>query len=975
VSKKTKSSAPVGAHRLQATPIALACALLMLGAGSAAVAQEAAQEAAQDMAQQAAQQAPKVAAAAQQDDAPVQTAGAPGLATVKITGIRSGIEAAISIKKNANSIVEAVSAEDIGKLPDSTVAESISRLSGVTTQRDKVSGRAAQVSVRGLSPSFNGSLLNGREQASTGDARNPEFDLFPSELTGSILVYKTPTASLIGQGLAATIDLRTLRPLEFGKRTVAASYRKERIGIDAGGEEGSGNRKTFSYIDQFANRTIGISLGVTSFDQDNGDELKFDTWGGYAPEVDYNGQKVKVPGGWLSETSHKRTSRDSATMTLQYRPNANFKSSVDVFYSQGEEVTSRVGMEGAVALNTGIYDPDGVLSNATIANGFATSGTLSNYKGDIRNNMFRGKDNFKSVGWNAELKVGDWRFESDLSYSKGHRYNSNYETIAGQPGNTPADQLGSISYTGFDGTNFADVKYTTSLDYSDRSIMKLTDVAGWGGGPLQPQAGYLANSKIDDELKSLRLTAHREMDWGPVVGAHFGVNVSHREKSRLGDGEGRLSVNGADGYAAVTMPGTGTAIAGPVGIKVASFDPTGSLGPIYSMNTWVDAAVLARDWTVREKVNTLYAMADVDSKLFGVPYTGNVGVQVMHTRQEGEGNQVDQSRCTGITIDTCPYSINRDGISYTNVLPSLNLAFDLGNEQVLRVAAGKQVSRANLDNMRAGLSFGLPTSSPYDPALAGTGGNPQLKPYAARSLDLSFEKYFGNRGYVSAAFFFKKLDNYVINAPRAFDFAPYLSPNSPLPAEGAFKGSTIGFLTTPTNGQGGTMRGIELAMNLPFALLWKPLDGFGATLNYSYTDSSVTLPTSGFVTESNKPVFVDQVSQMTLPGLSKNVSSLRLYYERSGFQVSYTLRNRSAFVGEIKDYRSDSQFTFIHSETIADVQGSYEIQSGPLKGVSIFVQANNLTNTPFREFTSSPDIITNSVTFGKFYAAGINYKF
>jgi iron complex outermembrane receptor protein len=959
VNNTMKISPPAGTHRTQLTPVALACVLLMTGVAGSVAAQESATT----------QQADAAAAAPAADPAN------PGLATVKITGIRSGIEAAISIKKNANSIVEAISAEDIGKLPDSTVAESLSRLSGVTTQRNKVTGKATEVSVRGLSPSFNGSLLNGREQASTGDARNPEFDLFPSELTGSVLVYKTPTAGVIGQGLAATIDLRTLRPLEFGKRVMAASYRKERIGIDAGGEEGSGNRKTLSYIDQFANRTLGLSLGVTSFDQDNGDELRFDSWGGYAPELDYNGQRVRVPGGFLSETAHRRQGRDSATMTLQFRPNANFKTSVDVFYSRGEETTSRVGLEGAVALNAGIYDPDGVLSNATIANGIATSGTISNYKGDIRNNMYRGDDKFDSIGWNSELKVGDWRVEADLSHSKGFRHHANYESIAGQPGNTPASQLGSISYTGFDGTNFGNVAYTPSLDYTDRSIMKLTDVMGWGGGPHQPQAGYVANSDINDKLDSVRLTLHREMDWGPVVGVHFGFNLSKREKSRLGAGEGRLAVNGADGYASVDMPGTDTAIAGPVGIRVAAWNPLGSLGSIYSMNTWVDAAVLARDWTVREKVNTLYGMADVDGKLFGLPYTGNVGLQVVHTDQEGEGNQVDQSRCTGITVDTCLFTINRDGITYTNVLPSMNLSFDLGNDQVLRFGAGKQMSRANLDNMRAGLSWGLPTSTPFDPALTGTGGNPKLKPYSASSLDLSFEKYFGKRGYMSAAVFYKKLHNYVINAPRGFDYAPFVSPTTPLPARGEFQGSTVGFLTTPTNGQGGSMRGIELAMNMPFGLLWEPLDGFGATLNYSYTDSSVSLPTSGFVTASNSPVFVDQVSQITLPGLSKNVSSMRLYYEKSGFQMSYTLRNRSSFVGQIQDYRSDSQFTFIRSETIADVQGSYEIQGGPLKGLSIFLQANNLTNTPFREFTSSPDIVTTSLKYGKFYAAGLTYKF
>ena len=554
-------------RRFQLHPVAGACACLVFSLSGAAAA---------------------AAAPADEAVAPVTTATDPAITIVNVRGIRSGIEAAISIKKNATSIVEAISAEDIGKLPDSTVAESISRLPGVTTQRDKITGRATAVSVRGLSSQFNGSLLNGREQASTGDARNPEFDLFPAELTGAVLVYKTPTASLLGQGLASTIDLKTVRPLEFDKRVLAAGYRKERLAIDSGGEEGSGKRKTLSYVDQFANRTIGVSVGVTSFKQDNGEELIFDSWGGYTPTVPYNGADVIVPGGFKSDTKHSHNARDSATATLQFRPNAKFKTSVDLFYSSGSEATSYVGLEGAIPFGAGIYDPNGTLTNATIANGIATSGTFDNYKGDIRNNAYTSKDKFKSIGWNAEWKLDNWRLEGDLSHSVGTRHSENYETTAGQPGNTSNAQLGKISFTGFNGKNFADVKYSTSLDYTDRSIFKLTDMDGWGGGPATPQAGYAAMLNLQDKLDSVRLTAHQELEWGPVTNLHLGVNYSKREKSRLGEGEGRLAVIGGDGFAAATMPGTNTAIAGPVGIKVAQWDPTGSLGTIYNRERWVD---------------------------------------------------------------------------------------------------------------------------------------------------------------------------------------------------------------------------------------------------------------------------------------------------------------------------------------------------------------------------------------------------
>lgn len=937
------------------SPLAAACALMLLGAAGASHAQ---QEPAAPAADPQAQQSPDGE-----------------LATVTVAGIRRGVEAAISIKKNATSIVEAISAEDIGKLPDNTVAESISRLSGVTTQRNKTNGKATDVSVRGLSPSFNGALLNGREQASTSDARSPEFDLFPSELTGSVLVYKTPDASLMGQGLASTIDLRTLRPLDFGQRVLAASVRKERIGFDSGSDLGSGHRTTFSYVDQFANRTIGLSIGLTSFKQDNGGELKFDSWGGGTTDMAYDGGIAKAPSGFLAETSRRKSDRDGAALTLQYKPNQNFRSTLDVFYSRGDETTKKTGIEGAVAGSTGVYDPVGVLSNAVVVNGIATSGTISNYKADVRNHLYGAKDKLTSFGWNNELKLNEqWRAEMDLSYSHGVKNISNYETTAGQPGNTPASQLASVSYTGFNGNNFSEVRYTPSVSYADRAVALLTDVDGWGGGPNSPQAGYVALPTIDDTVKAVRLTAHRELEWGPLVDVHFGANFTKRDKSRLGQ-EGRLSVRGADGYASATMPGASTEMAGASGIPVASFDPTGTLGTIYDLNRWVDSTVLARDWTVGEKVATAYAMADLDGRLWSLPYSGNIGLQVVHTRQEATGNQVDLAACTGITVDTCPYKVRSDGTSYTNVLPSLNIAFDLGYEQKLRLGAGKQISRANLDNMKAGLDFSVQNSTSLAPALTGFAGNPQLKPYQARSLDLSYEKYFGKKGYLSAAAFFKKLDNYIINAPMQFDFKPYTSASTPLPATGPYAGSTVGFLTMPQNGEGGNMHGYELAVNVPFSLATKWLDGFGVAANYSFTDSSVSLPTSGFVSPSNSPVFNGAVSQISLPGLSKHVSSLRVYYENHGLQLAWAAHRRSSFVGQILDYRSDSQFTFIKGETIVDLQASYEFQSGWLKGASVFLQGHNWTNTPFQEYTSDPNQITNKVVYGRTYTFGLNYKF
>ncbi|MFC5511608.1 TonB-dependent receptor [Massilia jejuensis] len=928
------------------SPVAAGCTIFLMALGSA----QAQQATTTDV-------APNTAVATG-ENATVSTTATP-VTTVRVTGIRKGIEAAISIKKNSTSIVEAISAEDIGKLPDQSVAESISRLPGVSAQRGRSSGKAAEISVRGLSPSFNGTLLNGREMASTGNARSPEFDLFPAELMGSIVIYKTPDASVIGQGLASTIDLRTVQPLDFGKRTVAVSYKKSRLGVKQrdGLPEGDGDRYTLSYIDQFANRTIGVAMGFTRYEEMGGGQTTFNSWG--TGNLKYNGADVKVPGGFGYDTVVDSHNRDGAFASLQFRPNKNFKSTVDLFYSAGETGQKKTGFEGGVAFNGGgAYERQHVLSTATVSNGVATSGTLTDWKGVVRNHYEGAEDDLKSIGWSNELKFGEWTTVADLTWSKATKQSSRYETYAGLAG-TAQDTL---RFSGFDGGNVTQVRYTPGSNYADRNVARLTDVMGWSGGASSPQAGYLAQPYVEDELKAIRLTARKAVEWGPVVATTYGFNHTARDKTRTG-AEGRLMIKGGNPFGAVTMPGNDTAQAGSSGITVASWDPRGSLGSIYELADKVDADIYNKFWDVQERINTAYAMGDLNGELFGLSYRGNVGVQAVHTDQRGGGYEVDKGRCVGNTAQTCPAQRVTGGDKYWDVLPSLNMSFDLRDDQVLRLGVAKTLSRAGLDQLRAGQNFGLATNGLS--ILTGSGGNPVLKPYRAKSADVSYEKYFGNKGYVSAAAFYKKLDTYIYTSGRDFDFASLVTPSTPLPKNG----STLGRFSQPRNGTGGNIYGYELAVNLPFSMATSYLDGFGVMVNHSDTKSGIDLPRDGFPNVTGNSV------RIPLPGLSRKVTNLRLYYEKAGFQVAAAARKRSSFLGSVPDFQDNAQLTFIKGETVVDLQASYEIQRGWLKGTSLFVQAQNWNNAPFLEYTDDENNPSNRRDYGRTYHFGASYKF
>ena len=197
---------------------------------------------------------------------------------IQVSGIRASLQKSQAIKMSETSVVEVITAEDIGKLPDSSIAESIARLPGLAAQR--LDGRASSVSIRGLGEDFSTATFNGREQVTLGDNRGVEFDVYPSEIMNEVVVYKTPDASLMTQGIGGTIDMRTVKPLAFGEQAISFTLRGERndIGkLNPDGED-TGYRGSASYIDQFNDDTIGIALSYAHMTSPVNEE-RFNTWG------------------------------------------------------------------------------------------------------------------------------------------------------------------------------------------------------------------------------------------------------------------------------------------------------------------------------------------------------------------------------------------------------------------------------------------------------------------------------------------------------------------------------------------------------------------------------------------------------------------------------------------------------------------------------------------------------------------------
>jgi iron complex outermembrane recepter protein len=914
-------------------PVAAGCALLLLGATELAMAQQA-------------------------------------TTTVVVTGIRKGIEDAINVKRNADTIVEAISAEDIGKLPDASVAESISRLPGIATQRSSVTGRAQDISVRGLSPDFNGGVLNGREQASTSTSRALQFDQFPAELVSGVTIHKTAEASLLNQGLASTINMTTARPLDFGRRNVVINGRYEKANKAEslpGFKGGSGDRESVSYIDQFADRKLGIVLGLSRSKNTGATQPDMQTWGGWTPSVPYNGKDVTVPGGFTSRVNDTTEKRDAALATLQYKPNKDFETSVDVLWSKGKFTLDRFGLEGPLGgLSAGANDTGGKLINATVNGNVATSGTFDNWKGVINNHFNDYSDELKSFGWNVRAKVAGWTLNGDLSSSENKRELLRYETTLGLPGNT-AVAGDTISFSGFDGNNLTQVKYTGGLNYADPNLIKLTDVQGWAGA-TNVQDGYYATPITKDKVQSARFSGRRDVELGPISRIDAGLNYSERTKDR-DTIEGALVLNSAvdasgrlvNRLASATAPNSFTGYGGTTGIPTVQWNPRGSLGPIYRLNTWSDPDILGKNWGVKEEVTTGYVKADLDAHMGGIGLRGNVGVQLVNTKQSASGLRVVRDSCNG-GDHSCTYTDISRSHSYDDVLPSVNLIADLGGGQVVRTGLGRVISRPQMEDLRAGIDFSYNSTTQR---WTGSSGNPNLEPFRADALDVSYEKYFGTKGYISVAGFYKDLKTYILRSSTPFDYTSYLSPGQAT----EHPVSARDLITQPTNGNGGTIKGFEMAVNLPLSLFTPALDGFGFLLNYSDTRSSVDLPVSGFATSNIGSI------KIPLPGLSRRVANLRAYYEQSGLQLAVAARKRSAFLGTISDFQDNNQLVFIKGETTVDVQMAYEFKSGMAKGLTVLASGTNVTNAPYVELNPESNSETVRKKFGTVWMLGASYKF
>lgn len=968
---RTPESAPRRRAALRRHPVAAACALLGAAMGGLAL--------------------PAVA----------QTTGATAeTQTVTVTGLRRSIENSVATKRNSDAIVEAVSAEDLGKLPDVSIAESLARLPGLTGQRGP-DGRVNVISIRGLSPGFAGALLNGREVVSSNDSRAVEYDQFPAELIGSAVVYKTGDAGLMGQGLSGTVDLRPVRPLDSVGRQLVVNLRGEQNSngnLVPGVASPTGKRFSISYVDQFANNTVGVALGFARLDVST--QLKLTelvTYGDFTPyglPISGNAPAKFGPDGaffgvgqsmlpmfWTATSSTKRNTRDGLMAVVEYKPNKDLRSQLDLYYSKFD--TEEVGGKFLMSMfgNWGNVSPTltNVQTTQVGRNTYTTSATADQLAVTTGNFSTKRKDEIAALGWNTSLKLSDrWTAESDLSWSRDTRQ-ENYSEVYAAPFNNATQQwlYGAFKWNVPVDGGAQTFSPLVSNYLGTASVVKLGDQPAFNFvGDQEAYAGAIRTPKIKDEIKSLRLNFKRSMDgiFGQFTG---GFNVTQRTKD-VSKNESRLLMptNTAGQFvrdipaSAVRSPFdmSWAGIPSLIHVDVPALVSSGALSQQVLFSQKVD-----NDSNVSERVSTAFAKLDIDHTVMGVPVRGNIGAQFVHTTQDSKGWEY---RGNNANPDINLLFRRTGGTSYDDVLPSLNLVAEFKGNLIARFGLAKTMVRPNIVDMRAGTSTPSVVATrenPTDPTSPVRGawttayaGNPELQPWRAAGIDLSVEKYFGKRSYISAAAFRKNLLNYIYNQTVARDNSsfPVILPTGVT----ADKVDKLGPVVQPVNGQGGKIEGIELAASLEGGLLHPALDGFGVVVSGSKLSSSILEKDNG-----NVP----------LNGLSGRSNSLTFYYEKHGIQARVSQRYRSPFTATTRDIFLNSTTRQQAADKVVDLQLGYAFEQGPYKGLSLLMQVYNLTNTTSTNLVSAgenaPDksqLLPNyTYQFGRVVVLGANYRF
>lgn len=897
---------------------------------------------------------------------------AKSLSTVTVTGFSSSVEKSIDYQRYADTIQSVVTAADIGGLPDQSIADSLTHLPGVSAER--IAGQASQINIRGLSGDFILTTLDGREQPSTSGTNYIEFDQYPSELINMATVYKTSQASLIEGGVAGTIALQTANPLENSKdQSLNIDTRGSYDGQahDVQGANAVGYRLSVAYQGKFLDNTLGVGLGFADMYQPHvSEQFVGEASDGSLYQLNQNSsQKAYLPEGFQLQQNGGEERRRGYLGTVVWRPTNELQLTADTFFSKFNNSSFGYGFR-----SQNFYGNNAQITNPVLSSlGTVIGGTASTNPAGVGGNQFSNEttaDNYTkntsvfSGGLNMKWNHGNWHVDSDISLSRATSNEINVDTTADPYtglGTSNPQLMAQSSTFQFKGRNIGDVSVSNPGIYTNLNDMALSR---YGVYP------YIYH----DKDKAFRTAVQYDLPNNPVFSA---IEAGFYINNHTYNADREVYVYGSEwntspvaGEPPLTIPSSAAQVTCWKG-KFSGFPCFLTLnGPAILAAHGITANpvknITDQSWSeiqsgsVNEKTRDVFVMGDIDAQLFGHELTGNVGVRVSRQSQYSYGLQQVGNGEGVLIVDgngnsSMDYAPSKSGKTYTDYLPSFNLIYHLTDQDQVRVAAAKVLSRPPINTMMAGKGSWV-SNGQYN---VWGGTSPLLNPLRATQYDMDYEHYFDDStGAVTAGVFFKKVNSFIQNVTyNNFDFASagITVPNDP--ATG--KPYANGQYQTSYNAKGGDVRGVEASFTKTRFLpgIWS---GLGFDANLALTNSNVHNPTN----------LAGPTTYIGLPGLSKRVASAAVFYDNGTFSARLSANYRSSFLSNTQIAVTNQLVTFA-AETVYDFQASYNIT----KQLSVVYQMLNLSNQPTKTYFGGNPQQTGTIQyFGRTSYLGVNFK-
>jgi len=880
---------------------------------------------------------------------------------IEVRGIRGALGRAMDAKREAGGVVDSISAEDIGKFPDTNLAESLQRITGVSI--DRSGGEGQLITVRGFGPQFNTVLVNGRQMASENQSRAFSFDTISSELVKSLDVHKTSTAILQSGGIGSTVNVNTARPFAISGFKVAGSIK----GIyDENSEETS---PQFSGLisNTFNDETLGVLFAVSHQERSTRlNQAQMDGWlenvGVPNPQTEsgqaYTGN-IFSPRNYDHKVTTEERTRTNANLVLQYAPTDNLIVTADALYSDFdvETNTTSYGHWFTAPNIEGFGDDAGatVDANGTVVDLYQEVGLAT----DMHAKKFDRLTESSALGLNFDWDVNDnLNMQFDLSHSSAERAANNGR----------GDQLSLIGYANRVRFQIDDniLPYASEFASANADIYSgQQELDGIAYDPVVTPDGVQnhldpSNSRahvmlrrgwaVEDTVDQFRWdsTWLEDSDSG-LVAVKFGAMYSSETKSlERWDNEGAgihcafcgypdaPNMNGFSQYVFDAGSDFLSAVSGSGRMPTswlahdgeANFAFLEQFASSQGNNISFDAEKRNKSFEVTEDTLSLYLEMDFETELAGMLLSSTAGVRYERTDVDVNGTDEPVSALTILDKTEMlaqygsPETISKSS-SYEAILPNISMKLEINDDLIARFAASQSVTRPTLDSMSPVTVIGTTRQGGN---LTSSSGNPELNPFTSNNIDLSLEWYYDDASYMSAGYFRKNVANFIVNSQESltFDLADgglLTDPSTGSDVDNPDADDSIAVFTNtlPNNSETAIVDGWEIAVQHTFD------SGFGLMANATLVDSNAELD----------PSDITQVFALT--GLSDSFN-LVAFYEDGPLQARIAWNWRDSFVQSLTQSNGDG-VTIVEDYAQLDMSGSYDLT----ETMSVFFEGINLT--------------------------------